>query len=66
MSNELNPVCRDWSDHNFKDEYYGHRCEHCDLFYPYGGAPWDPFCNRCHAMFEEECACGRSDEFDED
>lgn len=29
------------TDHEFKEEYYGHRCERCGLFYPFGCAPWD-------------------------
>lgn len=28
-------------DHKFEEEYYGWRCAKCDLFYPYGCAPWD-------------------------
>lgn len=23
------------------EEYYGHRCGNCDMFYPHGCAPWD-------------------------
>lgn len=26
---------------NFLEEYYGHRCSRCGVFYPHGGAPWD-------------------------
>lgn len=28
--------------HEFKEEYYGTRCQKCDLFYPAGCAPWEP------------------------
>lgn len=27
--------------HNWKEEYYGTRCDICNLFYPFGCAPWD-------------------------
>lgn len=49
--------------HDFVEEYYGQRCSKCDLFYPHGCAPWDPYCEKCHAMFEEECACDNSDNY---
>lgn len=28
-------------DHEWAEEYYGHRCSKCDLFYAHGCAPWD-------------------------
>lgn len=28
-------------NHKWKEEYYGVRCEKCDLFYPDGCAPWE-------------------------
>jgi hypothetical protein len=28
-------------NHKWKKEYYGVRCEKCDLFYPDGCAPWE-------------------------
>jgi hypothetical protein len=28
-------------DHKWEEEYYGHRCKECDLFYAHGCAPWD-------------------------
>lgn len=27
--------------HEWIDEYYGTKCNKCNLFYPYGCAPWD-------------------------
>jgi len=33
----MSPECQ----HDWKEEYYGTRCMKCDLFYPYGCAPWD-------------------------
>lgn len=27
--------------HQWEEEYYGHRCKKCDLFYAHGQAPWD-------------------------
>ncbi|MCP9495910.1 MAG: hypothetical protein MSG64_15785 [Pyrinomonadaceae bacterium MAG19_C2-C3] len=32
--------CPDFN-HEWKDEYYGTRCQKCDLFFPDGCAPWD-------------------------
>lgn len=58
--------CKDWADHKFKETYYGWECEHCNLFYPYGGAPWEPYCNRCYAWFAEECPCDDEDDFYDD
>lgn len=55
--------CKDWHDHKFREDYYGWQCENCDLFYAYGTAPWEPYCNRCHAMYEEECACDDNEDF---
>lgn len=28
-------------DHTYVEEYYGHRCTECGVFFPHGGAPWD-------------------------
>ena len=27
--------------HEWHEEYYGYHCSLCDLFYPFGCAPWD-------------------------
>jgi hypothetical protein len=27
--------------HEWKEEYYGWRCVHCELFFAFGCAPWD-------------------------
>jgi hypothetical protein len=29
--------------HEWKEEYYGYHCSKCDLFYPFGLAPWEYF-----------------------
>lgn len=29
-------------EHDWKEEYYGTRCEKCGLFYPFGCEPWLP------------------------
>lgn len=34
--------CED-GKHEYYDDYYGTACHKCDLFYPWGGAPWDDF-----------------------
>lgn len=28
-------------NHDYKEEYYGHRCTKCGLFFAHGCAPWD-------------------------
>lgn len=33
--------CKNWEDHQWTEIYYGHECERCGLFYPFGCAPWD-------------------------
>lgn len=33
----MNEECK----HNWVEEYYGTRCTNCDVFYPFGCAPWD-------------------------
>jgi hypothetical protein len=35
--------CPNWGDHTFKEVYYGHQCTKCDLFFPFGLAPWDDY-----------------------
>jgi hypothetical protein len=27
--------------HDFEEDYYGHRCKKCGLFFAHGCAPWD-------------------------
>ena len=27
--------------HDWREEYYGHRCSKCGLFFAFGCAPWD-------------------------
>ncbi len=29
-------------EHDWKEEYYGVRCEKCHTFYPHGSEPWMP------------------------
>jgi hypothetical protein len=40
-TNNQTEICKDFSDHIWIETYYGHECEKCRQFYPYGGAPWD-------------------------
>jgi hypothetical protein len=28
--------------HEWKEEYYGYKCENCGEFIPYGSEPWEP------------------------
>ena len=35
------PVICEPMKHDWKEEYYGHRCTNCDAFYAFGCAPWD-------------------------
>ncbi len=33
--------CEKWSEHVWVEEYYGHKCNRCDLFFAHCCAPWD-------------------------
>ena len=30
------------TQHSWKEEYYGYKCEACQMFIPYGSEPWLP------------------------
>lgn len=30
------------TQHKWKEEYYGYKCEVCEMFVPYGSEPWLP------------------------
>lgn len=34
-------VCLNFDDHDFAENYYGHKCSKCGLFYAFGCAPWE-------------------------
>lgn len=38
---QKSPYCLS-SQHNWKEEYYGYKCESCQLFIPFGCEPWLP------------------------
>ena len=55
--------------HDWSEEYYGHRCRKCDFFYAHGTAPWDdeedePTCSHCGKPFYDfsDIGCGYCDQ----
>ena len=34
--------CLTPTQHSWKEEYYGYKCERCEMFVPYGSEPWLP------------------------
>jgi hypothetical protein len=63
-------------NHRFIEEYYGHRCDKCGVFYAFGCAPWDDedwfeqdVCEYCgkplHEFGDLGCRyCDRLDDYD--
>ncbi len=35
------PMPNPESQHDWVEVYYGWKCNHCDLFYAFGTAPWE-------------------------
>lgn len=38
---QKSPSCLS-TQHDWKEEYYGYKCERCQMFIPYGSEPWLP------------------------
>ena len=38
---QKSPMCNP-KQHDWKEVYYGYKCERCQMFVPFGGVPWAP------------------------